>query len=332
MKENIQPRFYIYASYYGAINQLPFVVKALLQEMPSADIVYNVGDFHDETESSIERKISNLFRFQGLELEQERLRGAREGRIDISFPIQGKKLEIDELHKRVEIPVDPLKFEKRILLNEEEKEALRQKYKIKAKEVLCVGSMKSNDVEDVYAGLKERCRDDFQAILVPRQLSVMDEFLRTVKWYDYDSHSSPEFKVKFSSKCEYFDNQDYNILMVDEVGLLADLYSISTVAYVCDTHWASSYSTGQNPLEPAFYGVRIISGPTWKCNAEAFEGLRDSGLLKIVESQRELVSAIKYPLTEDELRMCQKNAADFIKSKQGYAKNCAQKIKRRFEF
>lgn len=143
-----------------------------------------------------------------------------------------------------------------------------------------------------------------------------------------ENHKS-KFNIRLSSDWERFDDKDYNILGVDEVGILADLYSISTTAYICGTHWKEN-NGGQNPLEPAFYGVRMISGPNWSNNSDAFEGLKKSGLLEVVRSDKGFIHALNNPPSEEELEIYRKNANEFIKSKQGYAESCARKIKKEF--
>lgn len=168
-----KPKFCISAWYYGAINQVPALVKALLKEIPSAEIVYSLSDFHG-INSNLEKRLKDLLDTQGIEYKPSQSHYKSEI-IDIRFPVTGKEkdLYISFSSKSVSIPVDPLKFEKRVLLNEQEKESLRKKYKIKASNIFCAGSigpiLSSSDIGTICKALDEKYKSDFQFILVPRK-------------------------------------------------------------------------------------------------------------------------------------------------------------------
>jgi len=83
---------------------------------------------------------------------------------------------------------------------------------------------------------------------------------------------------------------------------------------------------GQNPLEPAFYGKRIISGMSNQMNVQAYRGLEKSKLLTRIfpeDLEKELLKEIP----ENEMAVYRENAKKFIESKQGAAKIYTQIIK-----
>ena len=127
--------------------------------------------------------------------------------------------------------------------------------------------------------------------------------------------------VKYSMDKEFHEPTDIRIITKE--GILSDLYSICNVALIGDTFDGS----GQNLLEPAFYGKRIISGPKWSWNVKAYEGLKQSGLLKIVHDRKELTNEFNKDIDPILFKAEQDAAFAFIKSQQGTAKKYAQIIK-----
>ena len=106
------------------------------------------------------------------------------------------------------------------------------------------------------------------------------------------------------------------------------LYSACDIAIIGNTFYGAS--SGQNPLEPAFYGKRIISGLDNENNTEAYNGLEKSRLLKRIfpeDLEKELLKEIP----ETEMTICRENAKKFIESKQGAAKVYAECIKQSLE-
>lgn len=70
---------------------------------------------------------------------------------------------------------------------------------------------------------------------------------------------------------------DFNVLIVDTIGLLTKVYSYANVAYV-----GGGFATGlHNTLEPAVYGVPIIIGPDYQKFKEAKDLVEKGGVLPI---------------------------------------------------
>lgn len=107
---------------------------------------------------------------------------------------------------------------------------------------------------------------------------------------------------------------DYEVLIVDTIGLLSKIYSYADIAYV----GGAMGNTGlHNILEPAVFGVPIIIGKNYKKFPEAFEMIAYGGVQSI-ENGNDLQNALDTLIENPEAR-AQLGAlnADFIKIHQG---------------
>lgn len=73
---------------------------------------------------------------------------------------------------------------------------------------------------------------------------------------------------------------DYDVLIIDHIGLLTKIYSYADIAYV-----GGGFATGlHNTLEPAVFGIPVIIGPNYKGFKEAEELVAQKGILAIEDS------------------------------------------------
>ncbi|TLP82333.1 3-deoxy-D-manno-octulosonic acid transferase [Maribacter sp. ACAM166] len=71
--------------------------------------------------------------------------------------------------------------------------------------------------------------------------------------------------------------EDFDVLIIDTIGLLTKIYSYADVAYV-----GGGFETGlHNTLEPAVFGIPVIIGPEFKGFAEAENLVQLEGILSI---------------------------------------------------
>src|SRR5690606_41857962 len=83
------------------------------------------------------------------------------------------------------------------------------------------------------------------------------------------------------------DLSNYDVLIVDTIGLLTKIYSYAEISYV-----GGGFATGlHNTLEPAVYGIPVIIGPNFKGFKEA-EDLVDKGGVLVVNSKGEFNTLI----------------------------------------
>ena len=73
---------------------------------------------------------------------------------------------------------------------------------------------------------------------------------------------------------------DYDVLIVDTIGLLTKIYSYADIAYV-----GGGFATGlHNTLEPAVFGIPVIIGPQYKGFKEAEELVAQKGILTVTDN------------------------------------------------
>ncbi|BFM43656.1 glycosyltransferase N-terminal domain-containing protein [Flavobacterium sp. CFS9] len=87
--------------------------------------------------------------------------------------------------------------------------------------------------------------------------------------------------VLFSEK-ENTDLSNYNVFIIDTIGLLTKIYSYGTIAYVGGGFGNPGI---HNILEPATFGIPIVIGPNYSNFAEALELVALKGCLVISNSQ-----------------------------------------------
>ncbi len=88
--------------------------------------------------------------------------------------------------------------------------------------------------------------------------------------------------------------QHSDVVLVDVMGVLAELYSLADVAFVGGSLKPFG---GHNPLEPALAGTPVIFGPSMETQRESANLLLRLGLAKQVEDPRGLANAVTCGLT-----------------------------------
>lgn len=87
---------------------------------------------------------------------------------------------------------------------------------------------------------------------------------------------------------------DYNIFIIDIVGLLTKIYSYGTIAYVGGGFGNPGI---HNILEPAVFGIPIVIGPNYSNFAEATQLVNLGGCM-VISGQEELKQAFNHLITD----------------------------------
>ncbi len=93
------------------------------------------------------------------------------------------------------------------------------------------------------------------------------------------------------------DNHSSNVLIIDNIGMLASLYHYATISYVGGGFGNDGV---HNVLEAAVYGKPVIFGPVYEKYAEAI-GLVECGAAFSVENSLELEENLKILLNDEDL-------------------------------
>jgi len=71
--------------------------------------------------------------------------------------------------------------------------------------------------------------------------------------------------------------ENYEVLVIDSIGLLTKIYSYADIAYV-----GGGFATGlHNTLEPAVFGIPVLIGPNYKGFQEAEDLVQSGGIISI---------------------------------------------------
>lgn len=94
------------------------------------------------------------------------------------------------------------------------------------------------------------------------------------------------------------DLKDFDVLIVDHIGLLTKIYSYGDIAYV-----GGGFATGlHNTLEPAVFGIPVIIGPKYSGFNEAEELVAQKGCFSI-NSYTDLENTIDRLVSDNEFRL-----------------------------
>lgn len=157
-------------------------------------------------------------------------------------------VEIGALKERVET-LGNIKFDIKFPeYTEQEKEELIRFFSVDGRKVFTAGSSRTGEYEvllDTFKKLKNTL-----LILVPRHIERTPQVEEIIKQYG--------FSYKKFSDIEKGKNEKTDIIIVDKIGLLRKIYSITDVAFVGGTLVNIG---GHSLLEPLFYGKTPIFGP-----------------------------------------------------------------------
>ncbi|MCF8383644.1 MAG: 3-deoxy-D-manno-octulosonic acid transferase [Chlorobium sp.] len=172
--------------------------------------------------------------------------------------------------------------------------------------VLIAGSIWPID-EALLLGAWQRLENSPDLVLVPHQVNTenIERLCRTL-----EERNIPFARV--SSLDPAFDPEQ-QVLVIDETGYLAELYSIGSIAYVGGGFGVNVHNT----LEPAVYGIPVLFGPRHHNSPEA-EDLAEKGGATVVEDETSLLAALNLFMKDCAVRAGSGEAAGaFVKERTG---------------
>jgi len=143
---------------------------------------------------------------------------------------------------------------------------LVEKFKT-GKNILIVGSTWKPD-EEILINYINSNDNDWKYIIAPHEIHE-----RNINRIE----RSLQKKVIRYSQANETDVNEYDVLIIDNVGMLSSLYSYGNLAYI-----GGGFSTGiHNILEAATFGVPVIFGPDYKNFREANDLIKLGGAFSI---------------------------------------------------
>lgn len=109
---------------------------------------------------------------------------------------------------------------------------------------------------------------------------------------------------------------DYDVFIIDSIGLLTKIYSYADIAFV-----GGAFNTGlHNVLEPAVFGIPVVIGPKYEKFQEAIDLVNCKGVVSVA-SKNEYESVLQKLITDTRYRKETGNInTKFIKQKAGATK------------
>jgi len=182
------------------------------------------------------------------------------------------------------------------------------------KPLLVAGSTWERD-EEILLPAYMTLADKLSLILVPHDVSPgnierLEQMLR----------SSGISSARISALPEDFSSN--KVLVVDKIGLLAELYTLAGIAYVGGGFGVNVHNT----LEPAVYSIPVLFGPNHHNSPEAEELVRIHAAT-VIPDRDTLADTLKKLLNNPEARASQGSlAGSFVKERLGASQTVAKKI------
>ncbi|MGQ9705850.1 MAG: 3-deoxy-D-manno-octulosonic acid transferase [bacterium] len=132
------------------------------------------------------------------------------------------------------------------------KNSIKKQLDITESDIIIVAGSTHNGEEEIlintYACLKKKY-NNLRLIIAPRYKERSSEI--------YERFKSREYKIALYSHIVNNPNE-WDILLIDKIGLLSDIYSIAHIAFIGGSLVKRG---GQNILEPSRYSIPILFGP-----------------------------------------------------------------------
>ncbi len=183
---------------------------------------------------------------------------------------------------------------------------------IQNEKVIVVGSSWDND-EKILVEYINSTNQNIKFIIAPHNIKK-DEIINL--------KSSIKHHVVLFSEKEGKNLSEFNVFIIDTIGILTKIYSYADIAYV-----GGGFNLGiHNILEPATFGIPIIIGPKYEKFAEAVALVQNKGCIS-VKNQKELNEIFDRLLQNDDERFEKGNiCSTFVEFNKGATEHILKKI------
>ena len=168
---------------------------------------------------------------------------------------------------------------------------------------LVAGSTWPQD-EDILVKYINQGPDNLKVVLVPHDIdeASCDDLIRRLR----------KRAVRFS-QMKLEEIHEFQVLVIDKVGLLTRIYSYADTAYV-----GGGFITGlHNTLEPAVFGIPVVIGPKYRGFREAIDLVESGGMFSI-RSYSEFHEIMESCRTDRELRrIAGRKCAEYVQKNTG---------------
>ena len=157
------------------------------------------------------------------------------------------------------------------VLDTEQKKELEERIKINGRKLITAGSTREGEEKiliDIFKKINEA--EKYQMVLVPRHIQRTEEVAALCEGLDFSLYS---------------ENKKTEIIIVDKMGILREMYQISDLVFVGGTFVEIG---GHSILEPLYYGKVPIIGKYYSNIKDVAENAKPLNLVNIAETESEL--------------------------------------------
>jgi 3-deoxy-D-manno-octulosonic-acid transferase len=173
----------------------------------------------------------------------------------------------------------------------ENKKEFKKTLKSRLKKHLIWVAASTHDNEEILCAeahmILKRKFKNLITIIIPRHINRVDKIFSDLKKKNLNIalHSSGAKDLK-----------NVDIYLVDEYGLSENFYKISKTVFLGGSLINRG---GQNPLEPARYGARILSGKNTKNFVDIYKFLKSLGISMVVNNPIDIAKSIVFKSTKN---------------------------------
>ncbi|MBD3225657.1 MAG: hypothetical protein GF313_13090, partial [Caldithrix sp.] len=194
-------------------------------------------------------------------------------------------------------------------------EPLLPEYWQSASRVILLGSVWKEDGDHIFPAVSEvlENHEDIKCIIVPHQPE--EAFVQQIK-----SQFNTCKPVRFTELNQ--GSAENRVMIVDKIGVLADLYQYAFLAYV-----GGSFRQGiHNVMEPAVYGIPVLFGPVHLNSFEAKQLVLRKGALVVSSTDDTFKILQRFITNRDAQKKVGKKAYEFAKENTGATEKIVQLI------
>ncbi|MFD1293183.1 3-deoxy-D-manno-octulosonic acid transferase [Lutibacter holmesii] len=170
---------------------------------------------------------------------------------------------------------------------------------------LVAGSTWKEDEELLVNYINKHASENEKFIIAPHNINSKD--IEALK-------NTISKKVVLFSEKEGENLKEYQVFIIDTVGILTKIYSYASVAYVGGGYTKSGI---HNVLEPATFGVPVVIGPNYYKFNEAIDLVKNEACFVVDNSQKLSVLLNEFFQEKQKREQAGSNAYNYVVSKKG---------------
>lgn len=189
------------------------------------------------------------------------------------------------------------------------------------KKVIVAGSTWKEDEELLVNYINRHSTENEKYMMAPHNMNLKDIsglknaiHKKTILYSEIDFNKNSQENTSLKNKISLEKLKDYQVLIVDTIGVLTKIYSYATIAYVGGGFTKSGV---HNVLEPAAFGVPVIIGPNFHKFNEAKALIKKAGGISIDNYDKLSLHLSTLLQDENYCRNVGNNAKKYVDSNKG---------------